>query len=106
MFDKDILKPNDSLGDFEIYLNEPKYKLFSKAYKKKERVEIKVTDPNSKRGPINRFWVPFKKLGEVQGFGEISIEVVPKWLAEKENNGMGRDAPNQFPTLPDPVGRF
>jgi hypothetical protein len=36
----------------------------------------------------------------------MSIEVVPKEEADKVKNGLGRDAPNVFPSLPEPTGRF
>jgi len=42
----------------------------------------------------------------VQGRVCASFEVLPKDLAEKFDNGIGRASPNFFPTLPDPVGRF
>jgi len=41
-----------------------------------------------------------------QGYLEISVEVLPIKSAEKLKNGSGRDAPNQYPFLPEPTGRF
>lgn len=41
-----------------------------------------------------------------QGFVEVSIEVLPQEEADKLKNGQGRDAPNMFPVLPEPTGRF
>lgn len=41
-----------------------------------------------------------------QGKVCMSFEVVPKDLIEKFDNCEGRAAPNFYPTLPDPVGRF
>ncbi len=37
---------------------------------------------------------------------EISVEVMPQTVADKKKNGYGREAPNMFPCLPEPVGRF
>jgi hypothetical protein len=36
----------------------------------------------------------------------VSIEILPKEEAEKLKNAGGRDAPNAFPSLPEPSGRF
>ena len=36
----------------------------------------------------------------------MSFELVPEKDSEKRKNGFGRESPNLFPTLPDPVGRF
>ena len=55
-----------------------------------------------------RAWVPLHhpntgnaKRGEV----EISIELLPKSLAQRRKAGPGRDAPNAHPVLPEPEGR-
>lgn len=37
---------------------------------------------------------------------QLSFELVPEKDFEKKQNGYGRDNPNLYPTLPDPVGRF
>lgn len=36
----------------------------------------------------------------------LSFELMPEKDAQKKNNGFGRDGPNLFPVLPEPVGRF
>lgn len=36
----------------------------------------------------------------------MSFELVPIEVAEKEVNGIGRDAPNAYPVLPEPTGRL
>jgi len=36
----------------------------------------------------------------------ISIEILPIKLAKEFDNGLGRDSPNQYPSLPEPKGRF
>ena len=42
-----------------------------------------------------------------QGRVQMSFELVPKEMAEKElENGYGRSEPNVYPTLPEPEGRL
>ena len=41
-----------------------------------------------------------------QGYAQISIEILPKNLADEVPNGNGRDGPNQHPILEEPTGRF
>ncbi|KRX05452.1 C2 domain [Pseudocohnilembus persalinus] len=41
-----------------------------------------------------------------QGEVELSFELVPLAIAAEEQNALGRNAPNQFPFLPEPAGRF
>ena len=36
----------------------------------------------------------------------MSFELIPAIEADKRKNGYGRDAPNLYPVLPEPVGRF
>ena len=36
----------------------------------------------------------------------LSFELVPKEEIAKKDNAQGRGAPNNYPVLPDPVGRF
>jgi hypothetical protein len=63
---------------------------------------------------LERFWIcfthpEFKDKDDnyiPQGYAEISIEILPKTLANEIENGLGRDGPNQHPVLPDPTGRF
>lgn len=49
------------------------------------------------------------RLGDVTwgscGQLRISMELLPKALADERPAGRGREEPNQFPTLPEPVGR-
>ena len=40
-----------------------------------------------------------------RGEVEISIELLPKSLADRRKTGLGRTAPNAFPVLPEPEGR-
>jgi len=62
--------------------------------------------------PENSRWVSFERTdlrtGEIVNSGArilLSIEILPKSLAEKRKNSEGRDEPNAFPTLPPPDGR-
>ena len=41
-----------------------------------------------------------------QGKALLSFEVMPKELTEKYQNAIGRENPNFYPTLPEPLGRF
>lgn len=55
-----------------------------------------------------RAWVPLHhpNTGDaVRGEVEISIELLPKSLAQRRQAGLGRDAPNAHPMLPEPDGR-
>lgn len=36
----------------------------------------------------------------------MSFELIPAIEADKRKNGYGRDPPNLYPVLPEPVGRF
>ena len=42
----------------------------------------------------------------MQGIAAISLEIIPKSMADETPNGQGRDEPNAFPVLPEPTGRF
>jgi hypothetical protein len=58
--------------------------------------------------PVPRKWIELKYPGmDDAGRGEIeiSIELLPKTLADKRPAGHGRDAPNLHPELPEPEGR-
>ena len=41
-----------------------------------------------------------------QGHVLVSVEILPKQDFEELDNGHGRDAPNVYPTLPEPTGRM
>lgn len=59
--------------------------------------------------PVPRKWVQLKYPGMEDGVSrgelEISIELLPKSLADKRLAGEGRDPPNAHPELPEPEGR-
>ena len=55
-----------------------------------------------------RFWIDLKHPNTdeaVRGEVEVSIELLPKSLADRRKAGLGREAPNAFPVLPEPEGR-
>lgn len=67
------------------------------------------------RKPVDTFWVtlshpnaPQDGDGNRKSLGKIkmSIEILPQHIADKRKNGNGREAPNKFPFLPAPKGRF
>ena len=43
---------------------------------------------------------------EVQGWVQLSIELVPEFLAKQTPVGQGRSDPNDYPYLAPPVNRF
>lgn len=53
-----------------------------------------------------KFWVQCYKDGKKAGRVLCSLEIIPKWKAELNKKGKGRDEPNLDPYLPPPVGRF
>jgi hypothetical protein len=83
----------------------------AKEARKKAKAAQKLVNDALRVGSDNtpRAWVPLHhpntgpdgKRGEV----EISIELLPKSLAVRRAAGLGRDAPNAYPVLPEPEGR-
>ena len=73
----------------------------------------KMVDPKKKL-TTDKFWVAFTNPENMdangnylpQGYAMISIEILPKSLADEVTCGMGRDAPNQHPVLAEPQGRL
>jgi len=114
LFDKDVLTSNAMIGETEIDLNT--HRMLDKVYKRREAVTMKLRYTNAKKQEIktDRIWYdvfhPNRKGpdGEKISTGKIlmSFELMPVDAATKKPNGMGRDAPNNFPNLSDPVGRF
>lgn len=61
---------------------------------------------------FTRFWFPIKRYdsdkkkwldtGEIQ----CSLQIIPKELADKNPQGVGREAPNSDPYCPPPEGRI
>ena len=56
---------------------------------------------NEDNEPENSKWISFPGNGKVL----MSIEMLPKKVAEIMKNGLGRNEPNCFPELPGPIGR-
>jgi hypothetical protein len=89
MWDRDIVGSNDLIGEFKMFLNDPTYPMLSKAYKRKERVVMRKMDTKKKK-LLERFWISFTHPEQVdaennclpQGFAEVSIEILPKKLAD------------------------
>lgn len=119
------------IGEYKIYLDDSSYPMLSKqvfsyfhdiyrAYKRKQKVAMRKIDTKSSKTDVkdklkDRFWIGFTHPDQMdktqtnylnQGFAEISIEILPKTYATQQLNGLGRDAPNQYPVLPEPTGRF
>jgi len=114
LFDKDVLTSNAMIGETEIDLNT--HRMLDKVYKRREAVGMKLKYTNAKKQEIktDRIWYdvfhPTKKDAEGNKISTgkvlMSFELMPDDAATKKPNGMGRDAPNNFPNLSDPVGRF
>ena len=112
IWDRDLIMPNDLIGEHEINLN--MHNMLKKAYKRREPVEmrmkIKGTGVDTNQLLFNVFHpevvddITGDKVS--QGKALMSFEVLPKENAEKLDNGFGRAEPNFYPTLPGPIGRF
>ncbi|KAJ3448836.1 c2 calcium-dependent membrane targeting [Anaeramoeba flamelloides] len=90
LWDKDILNPNDSIGEANINLKG----LFKRAEKRKTSQTIKQQ------------WITLLHPnfdGEERGKIECSIEILPESEARAKPAGLGRKEPNQNPHLEDPV---
>ncbi|KAJ6247531.1 c2 calcium-dependent membrane targeting [Anaeramoeba flamelloides] len=93
LWDKDILTPNDSIGEANINLKG----LFKRAEKRKTSQTIKqqwisLLHPNHE--------------DEERGKIEVSIEILPESEARAKPAGLGRKDPNENPHLEDPVRPF
>ena len=111
LWDRDVVKSNEMICEARIDLND--YETLTKAYKRNDKVSMKRINPKKQKS--DRMWFMLthpdfrdKKTAEYlpQGYVEVSIEVLPKALADKLNNGFGRGERNMFPVLPQPTGRF
>ena len=111
LWDRDLIASNDLIGSFQIDLNT--HKMLKKAHFRKKAVEMKLRIKGN-GNETNMIWFNVyhpSKIDEkgnkiFQGRVCCSFEVLPKELADKFDNGIGRAVPNFFPTLPLPVGRF
>ena len=58
-------------------------------------------------GTITKFWIEARGLDNVtNGWVQLSVEAVPRVLAEAKPCGHGRSEPNSFPKCPPPTGRI
>jgi hypothetical protein len=101
-------------GDLEMGLKKAPEKKEAKKQKKKKKKAGMVDSMRGSLGltaPENSGWLNFSKTdlrtGEVANIGKVllTIEVVPKSLADRRLCGDGREEPNRFPALPPPDGR-
>ena len=112
IWDRDLIMPNDLIGETEINLN--MHKMLKKAYKRREPVEMRMmikgsgVDTNQVFFDVYHPQVIDDATGEkiTQGKALVSIECLPKDAADQLKNNVGRQEPNFYPTLPGPVGRF
>jgi len=62
---------------------------------------------NPKAVEKGKFWVKVKGAkGAEAGYVELSLELLPKEVADTKAAGFGRSEPNDNPKLPDPTGRL
>lgn len=115
LWDRDLVASNTMLAETEINLNQ--HKLLDKVYKRRIPVKMRKRVFDKKENKMVEteiFWLdvfenpnePDPKKRISKGKVLVSIELLPKEDAEKQANAMGRDAPNNFPALPEPTGRF
>lgn len=80
-----------------------KIPLIKKQKKKKISLFKRFTNVifNDDIEPENSKWINFPDNGKVL----MSIEILPKKVADIMKNGLGRNEPNNFPELPGPTGR-
>jgi hypothetical protein len=112
IWDRDLIMPNDLIGETEINLN--MHKMLKKAYKRRQPVEMRMKIKGTGIDTNQLFFNVYhpEKIDDIsgdkitQGKALMSFEVLPKEDADKLDNGVGRADPNFFPTLPEPVGRF
>ena len=85
-----------------------------KTKKKKKRRSIfsSMAESVGYEDPDNCAWLPLARLdkdtGRTSCSGEVcvSVEILPKSLAERMSAGFGQSEPNRNPVLPPPVGRI
>jgi hypothetical protein len=111
LWDRDLIGSNELIGEFIVDLNQ--HRMLSKAYVRRKEVEmkkkIKGTGEETKRIWFDVYHPEIldedgNKIS--QGKVLMSFEAVPNERVEKLQNGIGRDSPNFYPTVPEPVGRF
>jgi len=94
--------------DFADASDEIRHKHIKKK-QKKNSLEYQIKEHLGLVPPENSKWVMLQPADgitrRVQPRVLLSIEVLPKSLAEERTNGKGRHEPNVFPILPSPEGR-
>jgi len=111
LWDRDLIASNDLIGEIEINLND--HRMLKKVVTRKKAVQMRKRIKGSGI-ETNQLWYDVYHPSEVddegkkvsQGKALISFEIMPKEVAEKFPNGIGRSDPNFHPSLPNPVGRF
>ena len=112
LWDRDLISSDDLIGEAEIDLNT--HKMLKKGHSRKNKVvpmrrRVKGTGLETKK-----LWFDVYHPDAVDEFDNkisqgkvcMSFEIVPMDLVETLKNAEGRYAPNFYPTLPGPVGRF
>ncbi|EGR29640.1 hypothetical protein IMG5_151880 [Ichthyophthirius multifiliis] len=112
LLDKDLVASNDIIGECAINLNQ--HKLIDKCVKRQKAVTMQMKELSKTGKIVDKQWyqvynplVRDKAKNLIpQGQVCLSIELIPVKAAEEKKNGLGRDAPNNFPPLPEPSGRL
>jgi len=114
IFDRDLVTSNTMIGEADINLNT--HKMLDKVYKRRAPVKMMMKYQDKKKQEIktDQVWYDCyhpKRLdanGNKLSVGKVllSFELLPTEDAKKKPNGNGRDQPNNFPALPEPMGRF
>eukprot|EP00825_Cyclidium_porcatum_P019448 TRINITY_DN2206_c0_g1_i4.p2 TRINITY_DN2206_c0_g1~~TRINITY_DN2206_c0_g1_i4.p2 ORF type:complete len:243 (-),score=34.44 TRINITY_DN2206_c0_g1_i4:210-938(-) len=112
LWDKDVVGQDDFIGECTIDLNT--HNMINKCIKRKKPVLMKQRIIGKTMDITDRLWYhvyhPLKvdETGKQISQGQIrlSFELMPIADAKKFDNGNGRDAPNQYPILPEPTGRM
>ena len=111
IWDRNLINRDEMIGETEVSLNT--HNMLKKSHFRRKAVQMRMREKGS-GSETNMFWfdvfhpnVLDKNGNKVcQGRVHASFQVLPIEEGEKFDNGIGRAAPNFFPTLPDPVGRF
>ena len=119
-YDKDIFSKDDFISGGEIDLTDiikiPKNLdvpiSFNESYVKnvndREKTKYENVEFINEGGEKDRtkFWLQCYQNNQKSGRILCSLEILPKWRAELNKVGLGRNEPNVSPYLPPPVGRF
>ena len=127
--DKDIFSSDECIGEFTLdffpiyedaYLTDKlqtMYKGYWDTYMKGELVKrgyegVDKIIWDTEDDKEEKFWVPISKFdtekNKMIDTGEVlvSMRIYPKAAAEKNEQGKGREEPNNDPNLPEPEGRI